>query len=757
MAAEFEVLTDHLLVVGGRAVSMPPPGALLETAPRRAPRIREDDTFFILVTPTGDLHASAAFYEELAHIAADAYFSSGGGVTGGLREALTAIHQHLLEVERNTGSRLLVSAAALVLRGDELYAARCGRTFAVLAQAGVLTSFPADRRDPLSLSLPPLGSDSEPDVQLARHRVGPGDSVLLANDGLLDADDASLIAALEGGPATGLADRLKRLAGRETSASVIRFAPPGGVEIPMPAPEASAAPALEKPSLPPGPELDVYAEAMPAPAEVEPAVPLAAAVADRVRRRAGQVSEAASQAAQTTQARAPSAIQTARYRLRKGLRDAARAILAGLLFVTNGLSALLDRVLPEPDEEGRQGIPTNVAVGLAILIPVVIVIVVVGVALSQRDQTDFEVYLERAKTAYDKAITLSGEGCDNPVLRPSWVEVLQLAEQARRFRPNDDTALRIEADARNYLDCYDRVQRRDLTVLREFASGADLVGPIVSDSGVDLYTLDRAAGAVYHDTLNERGTGVTTRDNVPIIRRGQAVGAYTVGDLFDIEWLRSGGAAHDNVLIALGRDGVLVAYSPTFFASAQQLVTEGIWVDPVAIAVFRSNLYVLDAGADQVWRYVPPAGERRYSNAPEEYFVGENRPDLANAVDLGISDDGAIYILFADGSVSKFRRDAQGFAEAQPFVYQDHPEGALRSGAALFVDNDPASRNLYILDVLNETIYETSWAGTFRAAYRPRNLPDAFEKLSGIYAGAVVNNNMYVLSGNALYHFPRTP
>jgi hypothetical protein len=202
---------------------------------------------------------------------------------------------------------------------------------------------------------------------------------------------------------------------------------------------------------------------------------------------------------------------------------------------------------------------------------------------------------------------------------------------------------------------------------------------------------------------------------------------------------------------------VLVSYSPTFFASAQQLVTEGIWVRPVAIAIFRSNLYVLDAGANQVWRYVPPAGERRYSNAPEEYFIGEGRPDLSGAVDMGISDDGAIYILLADGSVSKFRRDAQGFAEAQPFVYQDHPAGSLSSGTAVYVDNDPASRNLYILDAQHETIYETSWAGTFRTAYRPRNMPDAFEGLTGIYAGTVLSNNMYVLAGNTLYHFPRTP
>ena len=36
-------------------------------------------------------------------------------------------------------------------------------------------------------------------------------------------------------------------------------------------------------------------------------------------------------------------------------------------------------------------------------------------------------------------------------------------------------------------------------------------------------------------------------------------------------------------------------------------------------------------------------------------------------------------------------------------------------------------------------------------------MPDAFGALTGIYAGSVLGNNMYVVSGNTLYHFPRTP
>jgi hypothetical protein len=171
--------------------------------------------------------------------------------------------------------------------------------------------------------------------------------------------------------------------------------------------------------------------------------------------------------------------------------------------------------------------------------------------------------------------------------------------------------------------------------------------------------------------------------------------------------------------------------------------------------VFRSNVYVLDAGANQIWRYVQPAGERLYGSAPEEYFNGEELPDLSNAVDFGISDEGAIYVLFADGTVKKYRRDVQNIAEEQPFYFKERPPGAITSGAALFIDNDPASASLYIVDHTNETVYETSWSGRFSRGYRPAQDPNAFVHLSGFFADAVSRNNMYVLAGNKLYYFRR--
>jgi hypothetical protein len=219
MAAELQAWVGHLLIVGGRAVRMPPPGALAETAPRRAPHIRTGDTFFILVTPAGEPHAPAPFFQEMAALGTDTYFGSSGGITGGLREALTAIHQQAADQP--------VNALAVALRGEDVYAARGGRAFAALCQGGEVIAFPEERRDPLLASLSPLGDGSAPDIQLTHYAIAPGQMMLLGGPNLMDVDDTALQAALSGDGVQSALDALKALGRPEMSASVIRFAAPG--------------------------------------------------------------------------------------------------------------------------------------------------------------------------------------------------------------------------------------------------------------------------------------------------------------------------------------------------------------------------------------------------------------------------------------------------------------------------------------------------------------------------------------------------
>jgi len=819
-------------------VRVSPPGALAELAPRRAGRAREGHVFFALITPHGESRAPAAYYEGLAHLAADVYFGSSGGITGGLREALTAVNQHILEQPQGGP----VNALALALHGEDLYLARAGRTFVVWYGADGLMFFPQDRSDPLEMALSPLGRADTPELQLARFVVAPGQTMLLCDESLQYAPTTTFEVVLGGADLPVVLERLRALSSQHMAVSAIEFVAPGTPEIegyalpicpreprrlrseapqaeavapgsdraaaepafpiaqveevattaaeeiappePVPAPvfgqqpaDVPAAPATPPPAEPtpvsPAVPMTAEPESPPAPAVLEareePMPPSAAErrswlehIQNTLRRVVSAVlpesAEETLSSPTDTSPTGPSTLDRARAALGRRTRQGVRALLIVALTVVDFLAAVLDRLVPEPEGEKRQGIPTNVAIGLAVMIPVVIVLAAVGMALLGAEKSEFEQYVDRARSAHAEAMRLSEGKCDNQALRPLWAEVLRLTELADDLRPNDPEVLVMHADAQNYLDCFDDVVRRDLRLLHTYPRDADMAALVVH-GGVDLYALDRQNGVVYHGTLNERGDGLSDSGDKAVIWTGQtisgATGNFTVGRLVDIEWLADGGTRPKNVLVALDANGLLVAYSPTYFTSAQQLVTEGRWQEPVALAVYRSNLYVLDRAANQIWRYVPPAGAESYPNAPEEYFNGDQLPDLSGAVDFGISDDGAVYILFEDGTVRRYRRNVQGIVEEQPFEFRQRPPGAISSGSALFVDNDPASRNLYVVDPAGETIYETSWAGTFNQGYRPRNLLDAFKDARAFYADSVVRNNMYVLSGNRLYHFYR--
>lgn len=849
MTGELEAFTGHMLIVGGRAVRMPPPGFLVEAAPRRAARAREGDTFGVLVTPADDVRAPAAYFEGLARLATDTYFASGGGVTGGLREALLAVNAFI----RGEGAEQAVNALAIVMRGNELYAARSGRIFGVVIQGEALTFLPDDRRDPLALELPALGVESEPPVQLARYTITAGHAVLLADTGLLEADDDALAAALTVGNLRDAVDQLKALAGPEASAALIRFVPPGTADpaefepaasshaarstppseesaAPAPSPEPPAkpaAPADPASALPPFMEaatgvpagdlgdLSALEDAEPQDADddlgdledldddeiltaarpmtpltprkawprpaAEPAAPSPAAPAQtpapgeesgepsglvRAREALGKVTGTAATVTRRARRESPAAFQQATYRVQRVGRDVVRAILVGLLAVTSFLGRILDQVLPEPSED-RPGLPTNIAIGAAILVPVVIVVVVVGVSLARDEQSEFEIYLDQARTLHEETLALSGGTCDNSIPRDKWADVLYLADQAGKYRPKDANVLRIRADAQNFLDnCYDKIARRHVTELYEYEDNADLVGPIVHT--YDMYVLDRANDLVYYHTLNETGDGLIGSTEIPIgsTAQRQQIDGYPFGDLIDIAWVRSGGTRFDNVIVALNTDGVLFAYSPLYAGHALKLETDR-WsqIGPVAIEVFNENggLYVLDPGANQIWRYIAPAGGE-YSSAPEAYFSTDFVPDLSGAVDLGITETGSqratgsIFVLFADGSVQKFYgglpedRNEDGIAD---FSFRQRPDNAIHSGQSLYVDNDPASLRLYLVDPSDAAIYATSWAGIFEIGYRARQDEELFASATGVYAAEVESNNMYVVANHRLYHFWR--
>jgi hypothetical protein len=241
-----------------------------------------------------------------------------------------------------------------------------------------------------------------------------------------------------------------------------------------------------------------------------------------------------------------------------------------------------------------------------------------------------------------------------------------------------------------------------------------------------------------------------SRQALAFMRRGVQLNEYQVGDLVDITWAEDGsGLTQSNVLVALDRAGLLIDCAPRFTdtCGAQQLQTVENWINPVAIAIWSGRLYVLDPGANQLWRYDPNAGA--FANAAIEYFSGEGRPDIRTAVDFAIDSEGVVFILLENGSVLKFRG-----GDRLDFAFAGFPQGQpLTSANAFFLNTNPLRPGLYIVSRANQAIYETLLGGTFVNNYRSSN-ETYFESIADV----VVNNDqnvVYTLSGNSIFAFLR--
>ncbi len=740
MIDELEALVGNVFVVGGRAVSAMPPGALVQLPPRKPPRGREQDTFFTLVTAAGANQGQAAFYEQLARLAADLYFHTGGGVTSGLREAITAVNNYLIEHNQMAGQRYEANMICMVLRGREAYVARTGSCVSLLRQGESFVTFPDDLRDEYALNSLPLGYSPVPDIKLAHYDVAPEHVMVLSDAGLAQADRESLNAALGAGNVQAVIEPLKTLGGSKAQATVIEFVstdtPDPTVLTPQPGSKitrSSSAPAaapVQSLSATGTVTAPVTPAAAPTEAPIEPLTP-------PMRR----LTPAPETVAVPPPARAivTEPGQTSRSVSRTG-RRAAGGLASFLGGFARGLNAVLNRLLPEP-EEGTPHIPAMLAAGLAILVPVVVVFVMVALRLSQVDLTQFEQAVREVEFVRDQAETIPLTDVDRA--KTAWLGVLQRIDnvEATSGRTNDPTLMQIRARAQGILDNYAKVTRRSVTPLRSFGDSVKLVGPVVQ--GGIAYTLDGNQSAIYQDRLNQSGDGIATRGTQPIVQQGSAVGSRAVRQLVDITWMAEGGVQRANVLAALDTQGILVTYSPTFApATSQPLAGVERWVTPVAMATWQKRMYVLDAGANQIWRYLPEGST--YPDAPQEYFDTDFRPNLKEAVDFGIDSAGNVYVLFANGALKKYNGGAE-----QPFNFNGLPEDRLKSGGALYLDNDSALPALYLTDPLDNSIYQVTLAGTFQHRFKSSD-PNAFRALSGVF---VDRDNVYVLSGSLLYYF----
>ena len=178
--------------------------------------------------------------------------------------------------------------------------------------------------------------------------------------------------------------------------------------------------------------------------------------------------------------------------------------------------------------------------------------------------------------------------------------------------------------------------------------------------------------------------------------------ASSDNDLFAIEKANPDGKAftQDADNISFVTDKAIVRVTKTTGKKKEIITNNNDWSQPVGLAPYQGNLYVLDQ-KNGVLKYVASSGNFSKS----AYF--KTTPDLTTTRSIAI--DSAVWILFQDGSIKKYTR-----GEADSFTIKgiDKP---FANPTRLFTDAD--TTNVYVLDAGNSRIVKLAKDGTFQSQY----------------------------------------
>ena len=694
MAFELEALVGHLYIVGGRVININPPGALVEVAPPSAARGREGDTFFLLIVPSGSI-APTTFYEQLAQLAAERYFSMSGSVTIALRTMFQLVnrnlYEHNLEHGESEQQQFETSMIAAVLHEDDMYVARVGPVVSVLQTAGLTLTFPEDLSDDEPLFSVPLGLLPEPEISMVRYGVNAGSRLVLSDGNLADIPGERLTSILLENDIERVLHNLRRTIKIQSQLMLVELVPPE----------------YEGPVL-----------AAPGESSLEVNLKLGAA-------------------------RQQLDMEGAQWKLPRrgnfgsllswGLARLAGRVAGVLLF----LGELFQRLFPLPEVAPTRRLSSGTLILTVLLIPLIIVSIVVLSWVSNLGETEFEQCLGKLQDTANLARSI--DSSNRRSVTSAWNATLQVADACDVMRRDDPAVAEMRDEAQSLIDAINNVKRRVAIPLTNFE---DAVITRLRLQGTDLYALDDKNDLVYSIKLSDDGTEPLRQEPVSLMRIGATHEGYTIGQIVDIAF-----DDHSGDLAMLDRNGTLMRCAPQLILNCdvQRVLNSNSWDEPMALTIWARKLYILDSEGGQIWRYDPSGSS--YVSAPREYFAGSARPNLRNVVDFTISGAGTVYVLYDDGVLKSYIGGNES-----PFVFSGFNEGSephIARTQGFYLNDNLFAPGFFLISRRTRTIFETTVAGTFMDSFQ------AFDQGKLDLISAVVaypeQNMVYVASGNTIF------
>ncbi|HJX39043.1 MAG TPA: hypothetical protein VJ714_10605 [Anaerolineae bacterium] len=208
--------------------------------------------------------------------------------------------------------------------------------------------------------------------------------------------------------------------------------------------------------------------------------------------------------------------------------------------------------------------------------------------------------------------------------------------------------------------------------------------------------------------------------------------------ILDMAWVDPENGRLAPALLMLTSDGSVLEMRLDGAVRAVEVADLTAWQQPRALATYSGNLYVLDPGHGNIFKYVPDGDD--YQHAPMDYIQAQVDISWSQVVDLAI--DGNVYLLVSDGSVMKFSG-----GQPKPFSQETLPQ-ALASAASIFAESDHQS--VLVADPQQGRLVEFTEEGQFVLQYRAAVDGEDYLAELRTFALDVSHNRLFVATPSGL-------
>jgi hypothetical protein len=185
--------------------------------------------------------------------------------------------------------------------------------------------------------------------------------------------------------------------------------------------------------------------------------------------------------------------------------------------------------------------------------------------------------------------------------------------------------------------------------------------------------------------------------------------------------------------VAVWSDAGVIEVNVAGKTSGYLVKPDSEWQRLVGLGIFGGNVYLLDAGTNEIWRY---PSMTQGVGGKQRWLGAGITPNLAQAVDMTI--DGDVWVGLKTGEVYRYRRGAK---ETFTMSGLNQP---IQELAVIYTDEN--SEHVYLLDRSQKRVVVLNKTGEYVKQY-------TWSGMAGVSDMVVVESEgkIYLLSGSEIY------